>query len=249
MGDPAARVARKEVSVQIDARAGFDQAVEFTVSTTTKGAYAEHARADLADTGSDEMQRSFLKFYAGYYPGIQVLKPIEIEDPENRNEVRVTEHYEIDEYASWSEEKQRFIAPVKVPDLNEYLRSDASPVRNAPLRLDYPQNIHLTTRILLPVVFSIKASTERVDDPAFSLVRSIQPKGKVLTIVDEWTSKADEISAADTPRYLKNLRAARELVGYELYWSKESASPKTPAADAVTWPKVLCSLGFAWLCP
>ena len=249
MGDPAARVARKEVSVQIDARAGFDQAVEFTVSTTTKGAYAEHARADLADTGSDEMQRSFLKFYAGYYPGIQVLKPIEIEDPENRNEVRVTEHYEIDEYASWSEEKQRFIAPVKVPDLNEYLRSDASPVRNAPLRLDYPQNIQLTTRILLPVVFSIKASTERVDDPAFSLVRSIQPKGKVLTIVDEWTSKADEISAADTPRYLKNLRAARELVGYELYWSKESASPKTPAADAVTWPKVLCSLGFAWLCP
>ncbi|MGE4072116.1 MAG: DUF3857 domain-containing protein [Lysobacterales bacterium] len=249
MGDPAARVARKEVRVQIDARAGFDQAVGFTVTTTSKGALAERARADLADTGSEEMQRSFLKFYAGYYPGIRVLKPIDIEDRDDRNEVRVTEHYEIDEYASWSEEKQRFIAPVKVPDLNEYLRSEASPARNAPLRLGYPQNIQLTTKILLPVAFSIKPETERVDDPAFSLVRSIQPKGTVLTIVDEWTSKTDEISAAETPRYLKNLRAARELVGYELYWNKESRSRKAPAADAVTWPKVLCSLGFAWLCP
>ncbi len=248
MGDPSARVARKEVRVQIDARSGFDQAVGFTVTTTSKGAFAERTRADLADTGSEEMQRSFLKFYAGYYPGIRVLKPIDIEDRDDRNEVRVTEHYQIDEYASWSEEQQRFIAPVKVPDLNEYLRSEASPIRNAPLRLGYPQNIELTTKILLPVVFSIKARTERVDDPAFSLVRSIQPKGTVLTIVDEWTSKTDEISAAETPRYLKNLRAARELVGYELYWSKESRSRKAPAADAVTWPKVLCSLGFAWLC-
>lgn len=247
MGDPSSRVARKEVRVQIDARSGFDQAVGFTVTTTSKGAYAERARAELADSGTDELQRSFLKFYADYYPGIRVLKPIDINEDEDRNEVRITERYEIDEYASWSEEMQRFTAPVKVPDLNEYLRNDASPIRNAPLRLGYPQNIQLTTKILLPVVFSIKARTERVDDPAFSLIRSIQPKGTKLTIVDEWTSKTDEISAADTPRYLKNLRAARELVSYELYWSKESKARK-PANNAVTWPKVLCSLGFAWLC-
>src|SRR5690606_35208309 len=95
------------VKATFDARGGLDKPVPFTVTTTLEGERAESMRNTLATTSFEEMQKSYLNFYAGYYSGLHIAKPMEVKDDERNNRIVTVEHYQIPEFSSWSEETRQ----------------------------------------------------------------------------------------------------------------------------------------------
>src|SRR6185295_14298174 len=98
----------------------------------------------------DELQKSYLDFYAHYFPGIRVRAPLAIADDAANNSITTTESYDIADFSSWSESEKHHVAPIYVPDIEELLGSPASTERHAPLAVRYPVDIVQTTTVLLP---------------------------------------------------------------------------------------------------
>lgn len=70
-----------------------------------------------------------------------------------------------------------------------------------------------------------------MEAPALLLERNIDMSERKLIIRDRFRTRLDEISAADTPSYVANLKRARAELGYSLWWTKErTKSAGGPAA-------------------
>jgi hypothetical protein len=239
------------VRASFDARAGLEKPVLFSVVTTMERARAESMRYTLATTNFEELQKSYLNFYANYFPGPEIVEPMTVKDDERRNRIVMTERYRIPEFSSWSEDGKQHIANIPTPDLDELLRGPSSTVRNAPLRLAGSSDLTLVTETLLPEAWPIKPAMAKIEDPAFTFERAIRPKGNRLVITDTFRSLADEVAAADAGRYAGNLARARDEVNYHLFWSDAVTSKAPSGIDRVNWLLVsiaAMALGFwIWL--
>jgi hypothetical protein len=239
------------VRVSFDARAGLEKPVLFSVVTTMERERAESMRYTLATTNFEELQKGYLNFYANYFPGLEIVEPMQVKDDERKNRIVMTEHYRIPEFSSWSEDSKQHIANIPTPDLDELLRGPTTTVRNAPLRLPGTSDLTLVTETLLPEAWPIKPAIAKIEDPAFTFERAIRPKGDRLVITDTFRSLADEVAAADAGRYAGNLARARDEVNYHLFWSDPVAGKSPSGIDRVNWLLVaiaVMALGFwIWL--
>ena len=223
------------VKATFDGSAGLDKPVPFTVSTTLEGARAEAMRDALATTNFDEMQKSYLNFYADYYSGLEIAEPMQVKDDEANNRITTIEHYRIPEFATWSEENRKHTANIPTPDLDEKLRNPKTTIRNAPLGLSRSDDLTLVTETLLPDSWSVEPESIKVDDPAFSFERTITPKGNRLLITDRFKSLVDEVAAADTPRYTNHLSEAREQTNYTFSLSQPTPTTPRSGLDRINW--------------
>ena len=239
------------VKASFDARGGLEKPVPFTVTTTLEGERAEAMRNTLATTSFEELQKSYLNFYAGYYNGLQIAAPMQVKDDERNNRIVTVEHYRIPEFSSWSEETRQHTADIPTPDLDEKLRSPKTTVRTAPLGISRNNDLTLVTEALLPDNWTIKPDRVKVEDPAFSFERAISPRGNRLVITDRFTSLLDEVAAADTARYAGRLAEARDQVNYYLYWGQPREAEVRSGLDRVNWLLLMIgamALGFwIWL--
>lgn len=239
------------VKATFDTRAGLEKPVPFTVTTTVEGERAEALRNALASTNFDELQKNYLNFYAEYYSGLEIAEPMQVKDDERNNRIVTIEHYRIPEFSQWSEERKQHTADIPTPDLDEKLRSPKSTIRNAPLVVSRISDLTLVTETLLPDSWTIKPDTFTVEDPAFSFERAITPKGNRLVITDRFRSLTDEVSAADTSRYVNHLSEARDHINYSLYWGSEAQARQPAGLDRINWLLLMIAamaLGFwIWL--
>ncbi|MBN8480814.1 MAG: DUF3857 domain-containing protein [Xanthomonadales bacterium] len=222
---PAGRApALREIHATYDARAGFEQTVGYVVVTKLGAERAEGLRATVAADGVDALQKSYLNFYARYFPGIILASPLAIEDDLAANRVTVTERYSITDFSSLNEDGMTRSAVVETPDLDGWLSAPGSTVRTAPLWRAHPVDVGLTTEVLLGEDWPSESEPSTIDDPAFSYERTIKPRRGRLVIVDRYRSRTDEIPAADVPRYSANLARAREASGYVFSWPAQGGS-------------------------
>ncbi len=239
------------VKVTFDGSAGLEKPVPFSVVTTLEGERAEAMRNALATINFDELQKSYLNFYAEYYRGLEITEPMQVKDDERNNRITTTEHYRIPEFSTWSEVKKQHTASIPTPDLDEKLRNPKSAIRNAPIGISRSGDLTLITEALLPDTWSIKPESIKVDDPAFSFERTITPKDSRLLITDRFKSLVDEVAAADAPRYANHLSEAREQTNYSLYWGQPTAVTPRSGLDRINWLLLVIAamaLGFwIWL--
>ncbi len=226
---PAGRVPPlREIHATYDARAGFEQPVGYVVVTKLGGERAEGLRATVAADGIDALQKSYLNYYARYFPGISLVTPLTIEDDLSGNRMTVTERYSIADFSLPSDDGMTRVAEVQTPDLDELLRAPGSTVRTAPLWQAHPVDVSLTTTTLLAKDWPLESEPSTVDDPAFSYERTIQPGSGRLVIVDRYRSRTDAIAAGEMPRFAANLARARDASGYRFSWPAQVDASGTP---------------------
>jgi hypothetical protein len=254
MRGPGSR-SRRSVQMQFDARGDFESPVGLRVVTTYEGGAAEAQRDELADDTPEELQRRYLEYYSGSYPGIAVAAPLHIEDDRRHNRLVTTERYAIAGFAGKPGEDGRHTAWIETPDVDDLLKDPQYKRRNAPLELDFPLEVSQTTEVLLPEPWDLKTSEARIDDPAFSFRRSVRADAdrRRLVIRDDYRTLADEVAAKAMPRYTANLAKARGQLGYSLTWSDALPPPLAgvPAArwlDRLNWPVLLLTLAVFAAC-
>jgi transglutaminase-like putative cysteine protease len=243
------RVRTRNVRTTIDARAGIDKPANYTVTTITEGENAELARDQLASSSRDDLQRKYLNFYAGYYPGIRMASPMTVEDDVSGNRLTTVEHYQIPDFWPHSAANKRREAHTYSPDMAEYLNEPSSTARHSPIALAYPTDFTLDTEILLPDSWPISPDSTRIDDSHFSFEQDIQGTDKRVVLHERYRTLADNVLPADMENYVAKLDSARNTVGYFLY--QNDTAPKTSSWDRFNWMvamlTVLLLAVFAWL--
>lgn len=216
---------KKSIHAQFDSRDGIDKPVRYTVTTTSHGRSAEAARSSLLRSDREELQKTYLNFYASYYPGIVVAAPITVHDDESGNAITITEHYSISGFWPKGEAATRREADIYAAEMEELLEVPGTPIRQSPLNVIFPMQVVQTTEVLLPDDFAIKAETTRVEGPAFKFERVVTPGKRRIVLTDSYQTLADHVPSADVPRYAEQLKEAREALGYQLYIDDPSLAP------------------------
>lgn len=242
MADPSAPKSIRSIRAVMDASAGFDQPMQYTITTVAEGARADAARWALASTGREKAQQQYLNFYARYYPGITIGQPLEVAEDAAVNSVTTTEHYLVPGF--WAQpEDGKWQGDVYAPDVDELLAAPSEIARRAPLRVAHPVLVQQHTEVLLPETWTIKTEEFVVDDPAFRFERK-KTGGSVrkLVLEDRYESRADQVNASDAARHAANLDRAREITSYQLTWADAPGATKGTALERFNW--LVAVIGF-----
>ena len=198
------------VKATFDARGGLDKPVPFTVTTTLEGERAEAMRNTLATTSFEEMQKSYLNFYAGYYSGLQIAEPMQVKDDERNNRIITIEHYRIPEFSNWSDETKQHtrISRRRISMKSCAVRNRQSAPPRSASHAQRPDPDHGS---LLPDTWTIKR-TGHGGGSAFSFERAISPRGNRLVITDDslrWRMKSPLPTPRATPTRLAEARSGQ----------------------------------------
>lgn len=226
---------RRTIRAVLDARAGIDQPVRYTVTTVAEGASAEEMRSTLTSANRDDLQQRYLNYYAKYYPKLKVDSPFEVKDDESLNRITLTEHYLIEGFWERGRGKGRLEANIHAPDVEDLLRAPRSAIRTAPLALAHQVLLKHTTEVLLHEPWPVKGESKRVRDAAFDFEHTITPAGSTIVFTDRFESLQDHVPAADTPRYAASLDSARGELDYVLYQDAPSGLTRSTAAGGANW--------------
>lgn len=207
----------KRIEATLDSRAGLDKPVAFTVKTINEGRNAELARSLFASDSIEEIQQSYLNYYAAYYPGIRSTGPLELVEDAQANRLTITERYELPKFWTYSEAEQQLVATIEAPDISDLLQAPSTPQRRAPLALSHPLEVHMNTRVLLPEPWPEVKIDKEVENPHFRFKHVGSGGGVELQFTDHYQSLADHIPAAGMDEYVAKLDSARDLLGYTLY--------------------------------
>lgn len=240
--------APRRIEARFDARNGFDQPALLTVTTTGNGRDAEETRNLLNTASPDALQKQYLNYYARYYPGLRVAAPMSVSDNPEYNRITVTEHYEIADFWPRTDDGKRE-ASFHSPEVMDLLRLPSTTVRHAPVALAPPMDVTLVTEALLPDHWTIKDEQTRIDDPHFTLERSVQGDGRRLILTDHFRSHTDHVQPEAMPGYLANLARAHNSLGYRLFHRPNAAG--APLAERFNWMIALLTVmltgALVWL--
>ncbi len=213
---PVATPARhaREVQIDVDSSAGIARPVTYDVRTTYHGSAADGMRRALGGGERDELQRRYVNFYAGSYPGIQVAAPIEVQDDTRANTLVVTEHYRIHDF--WPAQGRGHRASLHVPEMGGELKTPGETIRTMPLAIAGPQSLREQVRVRLPLSWPERAYDRAVVNDAFRLSKSVHVRGREFTTDYVLEYAKDQVDAAAVQAFAADIGRAQELLGDSL---------------------------------
>ena len=214
----------REVRIDVDSRAGFDQPVRLDVRTTYRGFSADMMRDELGDGERADLQHRYLNFYAGSYAGIQVAAPFDVNDDPRANTVVVTEHYAVKDF--WpADGKGARQAWFHVPEIDTELRAPEEPIRTMPLSLHGPQSVREEVRVQLPRAWPDRKFDGTVANDAFKLSKSLRIRDRVLTADYALEITKDQVDASAVARLSTDIGKAQDLLGDSLSTARADTAP------------------------
>ncbi len=204
----------------------LDEPSELEIVTVARGLDAEELRGSFAVNSRESVGKSYLDYYDRTYPGLELLKPIELEDDPGSNAVTVREHYRIPEI--WQRDgegagKSR-VAKFFPSVITDLASAPEGSSRKSPLVLRFPHLVKVKTTVDLPEEWSWTAKRVDLEGPANRLSVVRQPGGDQAVFEFTYETFAPEVSPADFRRHGTVQRQMEEVVGYQLTWSPESVA-------------------------
>lgn len=250
MPNSEGRVARRKMEVLFDFSQGIAVPAVYRVKTLHQGAAAEAMRRTLARDELEDLQRSYLNFYARSFPGIEVAAPMEVVDDEQRNRVDITEHYRVRDLWKRSDKQAGGEAVLDAPDMRSLLIRPDDKVRLQPLAVNHPQELELIVEARMPPAWGStpRARQSFISNAAFEYEQSSEKREQSLWVRHHYRSLADHVLPKDLAAYADDLAAARRRVGHTVAWLDGETTRPMPS----WWPgamALLASFGLNGMVP
>jgi transglutaminase-like putative cysteine protease len=215
---PEAAVRNSDVLERYELPADARQALKLEVTTVFADLEADYIRGQLATSGLGQTEKKYLDYYSEMYPGLTVLRPLQVTDDRDANLVTLREAYEVPrrELASGGMlEKFR----IRGGTLETYAKP-AVTARRAPLWLPWPINKRHTIQLVTPGKRPPAPPETEVSGEAFRLSTEATRKGDVLTIRYALVGLLDTLPAAKVPDHRAKVTELNDAV----YWDVDLTS-------------------------
>jgi len=174
------------------------------VTSTYRGDSADNMRGKLANDSVAELERKYLDFYAGLYPGVEREGQVQTTDDRDANVLVVREAYRVPARAL---QRNRLIEafPLKASGLTNYKAPDGT--RRMPYWADFPVNDRHRIVLVTPGRRPPAPDGDEIDRKAFHYTRKAERNGETLTITQTLVSKAELVEPGDMADYRRDVDA------------------------------------------
>ncbi|WP_226642250.1 DUF3857 domain-containing transglutaminase family protein [Microbulbifer variabilis] len=214
--------ARIEEQYDIDAA---ENRAELRVRSHFSHLKAEQVRQFFLSADSEQIKSSYTNFIASYYPGVSGDPEVTYKDSLQENQLDVSEHYQISDFAQLSSARKIFslYGSALVP----YLSKPQRPIRQSPLVLTHPVDVQqsATVNIHGELLWQEELGTTTIDNPWFTFTRKATLENRALLVNYAFKSKTDHVEPQDVPEYLAQFNQLDKALQYK-FWAKGKAAPE-----------------------
>lgn len=173
---------------------------QLQVRTTFSNLKAEQARQFFLSTDSEQIKSSYTNFLANYYPGVTPSPEINHNDNLRKNQLEVSELYQINNFAELTSARKIF--SLYGSSIVPYLSKPQRPIRQSPLALAHPVDVQqkATVSIHGELLWQEELGTISIDNPWFSFTRTAELENEDLAVKYIFKSKIDHVDQQDIPR-------------------------------------------------
>ncbi|CZF83654.1 Transglutaminase-like superfamily protein [Grimontia celer] len=192
------------------------------VKTTYRGLEAERWRRYLESKPLRELGEEYANYYAGFFSGLDFLRPLSVSDDKDLNELTLNEAYVIDDLWSKTEDTYSFVISGDIVD--DYLTKPDLIRRKTPFRFGTDGAVRQKIKLSLPENWNIEQSESTVNNPFFefkSSLKTVAEPGEVLldkTYVEAdyyYRAKTRHVEAKELRQYMRHVDDAWQNVDYE----------------------------------
>ena len=196
----------------------MEKPVSLKVITTNTGIEADQLRLRLENTGQNTISKKSLNYYAAYYPGTFIIKPINIQDDRNKNIFVTEENYSISNF--WQKDKT-YYAEFSAQFIKSYLALPKDRVRNMPLGLQYPVHIIQNITVNIPEDWYIEPASYYYDDDFMTFGYHITYENKTIHMRYEYRSLSNYVPTDKITEYMKNCKDFEKSCNYNINWKSK----------------------------
>ena len=191
--------------------------VTFKVNTSYHGLDAEYERDRIAGKGKVALQESYLKYYRGYYPGLNPVQNIAVVDDVDSGKISVEENYTIDNFWSFDKKDKSYEADFYTTTISSYLKKPKSKTRETPYSISHPISIEQNILVNLNTgSWSFNQGTSTVDNDFFFFKRIIEydDRSRKLSLRYYYKSKTYYVPVDRYSEYFAAVSKAYDQLDY-----------------------------------
>jgi lipoprotein NlpI/transglutaminase-like putative cysteine protease len=187
----------------------YSAPVALTVVGRSRGTQAERVRAYLAARSADVVESELGDDIVRRYPGAKRVKPVQTSDDRQKNELTITEYYELPRFFSYAQglvsagfSGSAFANIVKAPD---------KVVRSSPMALPYLAHTVQRFEYELPLDMRFTLGQPvSISGPDLAFSYRSEKQGRVLAFEFGLRVARDHVTPADMPAHLERLAKIRQ---------------------------------------
>lgn len=217
------------------------------VQTEYTGEYADDIRSTFKSSTSEEITKSYLKFYSSIYPFIRSASPIKFNDLRDSNVVAVEEKYIIDScWVKETDEKGVLYFRTKAGVISGILQSPPSPGREMPYSLTYPADFTEDIFIDLPIEWAVKPESTEISDSSFYFLYRSHWSTNQIHLEYRYKTFTDNVPPSAYSRFYTKYKAISDNLSYRL----RHAAGTDKGPFRLSWPAIflliiiLCAATF-----
>jgi transglutaminase-like putative cysteine protease len=192
----------------------FGAPVKLNVKTTYKGAAAESMREYFATNTPAEISRSYMNYYAKFYPLIDIGRNVESIDVPGENIFTVSEYYRVEDF--WKTEDETKYASLLGYTIAPYITKPKTIRRTAPLAVEHPINIRHTSTIIYPedIDYEIEEPSVAIEGRFMGYQRAVSYDSRKLTVTHNFSSRKEAVMPAQLDNYFDDINKISDQLEY-----------------------------------
>jgi hypothetical protein len=204
-----------------------NSALSLAVETTYLGADADWMRGNVASKSPASIEREYLDFYTGLYPGLRLANPIRFADDRDANRIVVRESYSLPAAMLDQNSLDRNF-PVKASSLNDF---DDKPDdgRATPFGISSPVNKQQTIILVTPGHEPAAPKGVSIDGAGFTYSLHASRKADMLKLDYSLIGTSDAIAPDQIGRYRNEVDGVKDAN----YWEVDLAANAAGAASGI----------------
>lgn len=210
------------------------QPVRLTLQLLLKGESAENFRRMLDRKGVKEYSIELEQLYRRQYPGADIRQPPVITDDKELNQLQLSAHFLVDDFWEPGSERQKLM--LYGDSIDRYAQVPGTTRRQMPLAIEPGVQVeHLISyKLASGIDWQLDELKLHVENSAIRYQRDVTAEPMQISVLHQYQSKADHISAEQSLSYVQEIRKVREALYYSVIIDKaleeqEAVSAPEPA--------------------
>lgn len=222
-----------------------NDSIFFTVKTIHYDGNADDIRRFFANTGIDEINKSYVDYYSIVYSGIDLIKNVSYTDNRTENIFTVEEFYKIANFSTVESNKKNIINYNFYPlEIEEYIYVSKSPTnRTMPYKISRNANYSMEVKVNFPQKPSGYFGTKVFNDDLYYYKFTSAIDYKTLTINYEYKPQSDFIPVAAVNNYIETHNEMKNFMSYDASYDLNDNIPFSLHLNALIILLILFSLG------
>ncbi|WP_422380195.1 DUF3857 domain-containing transglutaminase family protein [Marinicellulosiphila megalodicopiae] len=228
----------RKISVQENIYSGdYTSSVELELITTYEGGSAESFRYRVEQNSLSQIADDFLDYYRRFYPDIQLVKEIKVEDDQKNNIIVLHEQYMLPGF--WTIDGTSSSFEVYNQMIGEYLVNPEQVKRFQPFKQFHPITIEYQTNLFISEWIDLNwpETPQVVENDYFKVTSIYQNDLRKMSMTSLYQSKKDHVDAKDIRNYMDDVDQAENNI-----YINQSITNVTTANDYKSVEKILQKL-------